>query len=133
MPQQKSPLNVHKIQSVLRNAKNNNKMKSDYSARNQNTSNDAHGYEFVPFDQSNNILQDGPFANIFSPTAIHAHHPERELHDEGTQKIMKTTKLELPSEDKPINNPPSPMPEQIIIQIDDSMGMNDTSDQSGDE
>lgn len=36
------------------------------------------------------------------------------------------------SEDKPVNNPPSPMPEQIIIQIDDSMGMNDSFG-SGDE
>ena len=31
-----------------------------------------------------------------------------------------------------MNNPPSPMPEQIIIQIDDSMGLHDSFG-SGDE
>ena len=97
-------------------------MKSDYSPMIQNQHQNAQGFEFVPFDQSNNILQDGPFANIFSPTAIHAHQ-ERVLHDEGTQKIMRTTPVlseEDKCEEKVMHNPPSPMPEQIIIQIDDS-------------
>ena len=103
-------------------------MKSDYSPTIHKQTLETQGYEYVPFDQSNNILQDGPYANIFSPTTIHANALQERvvLHDEGTQKIMKTTKIgseEDKCEEKVINNPPSPMPEQIIIQIDDSMAM----------